>query len=188
MTDTTLDMAALLEAHAAGDRTAFERIWQHYRDDLWAFLCNHVGRRADAEDLFQNIGIKVFRHLGSVRDTASVRSWLFAIALNAVRSYYRRRKAWQLEERDEAPPTDREGSAPSPEEHVVQRERLALMQACLQKLPERDREVLLLGTMAELPGQVIAERLELNLNTVKTILRRTKIKLARLMVEAEHGE
>jgi RNA polymerase sigma factor (sigma-70 family) len=73
-----------------------------------------------------------------------------------------------------------------PQTTLERKQHLQRLKHCLLKLPERDREVLLLDAMADLPQQEIAARMDLNLNTVKTIIRRAKIKLARWMVEVTH--
>jgi len=163
------DAASLLEDH---------------RRDLWGFLVNHLSIREDAEDLFQEIGIKVLAHAGSIHDPSRFRSWLFSVAHNAVRSHYRKKRPITDEDR-----LAREPDQPSRGPHAVleQRERLKALRRCLPRLSEQEREVLLLDTMAELPQAVIAEQLSLNLNTVKTTLRRARIKLARMMTEACHG-
>lgn len=79
------------------------------------------------------------------------------------------------------------GKGQGQEEAVTVRERFDLLGRCLQRLPQRDREVLILATMSGLPQQDIADQCNMNLNTVKTIIRRAKIKLARFMTEVEYG-
>jgi len=174
----------LLDAHRGGDPAATEALLEQYRQPLWGFLVNHLPVREDAEDLFQEIGLKVMRASNTIRDGERFRSWLFSVAHNAVRSHYRKKRPVEDEDRlarEPAPPGQGQQAS------LERGERAAALRRCLTRLPERDREILLLDTMAELPQVEIARQFALNLNTVKTILRRTRIKLARMMVEAGHG-
>ena len=183
MAGQSAEIISLMEAGQNGDREAASRLLDRYKQDLWGYLVNHLPIREDAQDLYQEISLKVLGHLGEVRDPGRFRSWLFSIALNAVRSFYRKRRPILDEERIAREP-DRGDNHP----HAVleRRERLRLLRRCMALLGERDREVLLLDAMAELPQADIAKQLDLNLNTVKTILRRARIKLARLMTEGAH--
>lgn len=181
------EIRALLEQHLAGDDDAWLKLIEPHRSDLWGYLVNHVPNRADAEDLYQDMNIKILKNLGKLQDPGSLRSWLFSIAMNSVRSFFRKKRAVPVPEihDHEKPVWSRETTGPL--EDLQHNERLSLMRHCIKQLPERDRDVLLLDVMAEMPQQEIAEALGLNINTVKTITRRAKIKLARLMAEVAHG-
>lgn len=87
-------------------------------------------------------------------------------------------------------PTSEQGVSPelrasdcNPEEQLAQRERLQHLKRFLTELPDRDREMLLMDAMSGLPQKEIAAMFDLNLNTVKTTIRRARIKLARRMAE-----
>lgn len=179
----------LMARHLGGDPHAFPQLMEPFKADLWGFLRNHVRGRQDAEDLFQEICLKVHRNISSLKDPQKFRSWLFSIALNAVRSFFRKRQlvavdAPVLEALDQR----HLAAGDHPEKALARSETMHHLRVCLQQLPERDRQVLLLEVMGDLPQKDIAEQLDLNLNTVKTILRRARIKLARMMVEMEQGK
>ncbi len=181
-------MNALMQAHLNGDASAFDRILETYKNDLWGYLVNHVRRRQDAEDLYQEINLKIFNKIGTLRDPGRFRSWVFSIAMNAVRSFYRQKQPISLDqESGEVRLEALISPLATPLGDLERDQQLNLLRQCILKLPERDREILLLDVMAEWPQQQIAEEMELNLNTVKTILRRARIKLARMMAEVCHG-
>ena len=186
MADSEYDMATILRAHLAGDSGAFDRLLADFRGDLWGFLVNRVKTHQDAEDLYQDICMKVHQNLHKLQEPEKFRSWLFSIALNSVRSFFRKKPRFSLVDSEEALENERVQD-PDARQTMEQKEHLLLLRRCIHDLPERDREVLLLNTMAEMPLQEVADHLEMNLNTVKTILRRTKIKLARMMAEVAHG-
>lgn len=163
-----------------------EQLTRHGRD-LWGYLLHHVANRSDAEDLFQEVNLKALEHLHSVREPERFRPWLFSIAMNSVRSFFRRRRPESLDAREEEGSLQLASAAPSAQAQLEHDQQLRLLRSCLAKLPERDRDILLLEVMAELPQKDIAQQLDLNLNTLKTLTRRAKIKLARLMAEANDG-
>lgn len=182
------DHEALMQAHFQGDSGAFPRLMEYYRRDLWGFLRNRLHSHADAEDLFQDICLKVYDKLATLKDPKSFRSWLFAIALNRVRNFFSKRPMVSLEadQAQESGPSIVlvDGERLPPEQLVLQQD-LGQLRRHLSALKERDRDILLLDVIGEVPQQQIADLYDMNLNSVKTVIRRAKIKLARLMAEDE---
>lgn len=181
------EIKALLEQHLNGDADAWMKLIEPHRSDLWGYLVNHVPNHADAEDLYQDVNMKVMGNLGNLKDPSRLRSWLFSIAMNSVRSFFRKKRPVAIEETRDSMVPVWSGKTETPIEQLEKRERINLMKHCIKQLPDRDRDVLLLDVMAEMPQKEIAEELGLNINTVKTITRRAKIKLARMMAEVSHG-
>nr|WP_279382602.1 sigma-70 family RNA polymerase sigma factor [Acanthopleuribacter pedis] len=175
-----------MQAHLQGDADAFPQLMEYYRRDLWGFLRNRLHSHADAEDLFQDICLKVFDKLATLKEPSAFRSWLFAIALNQVRKFFTKKRPISLEA-----DAEEEGGAsivlvdPTrlPSEQLELKGDLAKLRRHLHVLKERDRDILLLDVIAEVPQHRIAEMYDMNLNSVKTVIRRAKIKLARLMAE-----
>lgn len=181
------EIGNLILRHVQGDPQAFTKLLDTLRADLWGFLRNHVRKREDAEDLFQEVCLKVYKNLASLNEPEKFRSWIFSIALNSVRSFFRKQKLVAVDEPVLQALDSESLHADQPEKAMARSEELTLMRRCLAKLPERDRQILLLEVMGEIPQKEIADQFDLNLNTVKTILRRARIRLARMMVELERG-
>ncbi|UJF19737.1 RNA polymerase sigma factor SigZ [Vibrio sp. SS-MA-C1-2] len=68
-----------------------ETIWQEYQASLKAFLHRNVSNSADVDDLLQEILIKVYQKLDSVKESKKIKSWLFQIANNTIIDFYRKR-------------------------------------------------------------------------------------------------
>lgn len=66
-----------------------EEIWTEYRSNLMAFIRSRVANSSDAEDLLQEIMIKTHDGLSSVKNQASIKSWVFQIAHNTIIDFYR---------------------------------------------------------------------------------------------------
>ena len=71
-----------------------DSIWSEYRSKLSAFVYSRIANPADAEDLLQEILIKVYRNVESVKSDRSLESWIFQIARNSIIDYYRRKKTF----------------------------------------------------------------------------------------------
>ncbi|MBE0371018.1 RNA polymerase sigma factor SigZ [Pseudoalteromonas aurantia] len=68
-----------------------EAIWADYQSSVKAFLYKHISNPSDVEDLLQDILIKTYQNLGTVKDTKKVKSWVFQIANHAIIDFYRKR-------------------------------------------------------------------------------------------------
>ena len=73
------------------DPTQIEALWREYRAGIKAFLLANVANHADVDELLQDILIKTFKSVGSVKDGAKVKSWLFQVANNTIIDFYRKR-------------------------------------------------------------------------------------------------
>jgi len=166
-----------------------------YRQRLVAFaprvyglLVRLVGHRETAEDLTQETLLRAFRGLRTYRPKGKFRAWLFRIATNAARDWLRRQPrepALGLEmERDAWPRGKGENHLP-PESSLVRSERAAAVEDALARLPEPDRQVLLLRFYGELAFKEVAKVTGEPLGTVLARAHRALKKLADLMPEGE---
>lgn len=175
---------ALVRESMAGNRDALAHIIEEVRHDLWGFLMGRLGDFRDAEDVYQDVWMKVTRQISQLRDPTSFRSWLFAIAMNAVRNHVRRPKLiTQLSDDEDHLDPEPSSDEPSAQQQLLDRERLDIIVRGLSGLKERQREALLLEAFGDIPQKQIANLVGENLNTVKTQIRRARIKLARLLAE-----
>jgi RNA polymerase sigma-70 factor, ECF subfamily len=78
---------------AEGDASAFEEIHRRYRRGIYALALRMTRNAADAEDLTQESFLTVLRSVGSFRGEAAFSSWLYRLAVNAVRMHFRRRSS-----------------------------------------------------------------------------------------------
>jgi RNA polymerase sigma-70 factor (ECF subfamily) len=179
------EAAILVRAIQANDPDAFEKMVALIRKDLWNFLVNQRIQQADAEDLFQDVLMKLFQKIKQLEHPEKFRSWLFAIALNAVRSGYRRKQPQSLDQLTDTGFTI-QAQLVDADRQLAGKERLLALRKVLQDLPERELQIILLDRFAGLPQAEIADWFDLNLNTLKTLLRRTRVRIIKAMKEAGH--
>jgi RNA polymerase sigma-70 factor (ECF subfamily) len=166
----------LLVRHREGDAEAFRALVQRYRAPVYGYLVRCGISEADRDDLFQEIFLRV--HRGAKRYDAGrpLHPWIFTVVANAVRTHLRRRKA-ATGIFAEAPEREPRDARPDGEHVASARQSLANLEVALRGLAPLQREVLLLATVANVPQKDIAEALEIPVNTVKTHLRRARMRL-----------
>ncbi len=160
---------------------AFDELYSQYYARVLAYLRFRVGSNEVAEELVSQVFERAITHIGDLQSAAALGAWLFRIARNCATDYFRRqRPATSLETlADSCHPCDA-----SPEEVVVAREERMTLLAHLNRLSEREREVIGLKFVACLQNREIARVLNMPEGTVGSLLYRA---LARLR-NALHDE
>jgi len=167
-----IDDAALLRAHAAGDRDAFAELVRRHRDRLWAVALRTLGDREDAADALQEALISAYRSAHRFRGDAAVTTWLHRIVVNACLDRVRRRAA-----RPTVPLVDTEPSPVAP----VDSDTALDVRAALARLPVEQRAALVL---VDVQGYSVAEAaviLDVAEGTVKSRCARGRARLAALL-------
>jgi RNA polymerase sigma-70 factor (ECF subfamily) len=153
---------SLMAAYRAGDQAAFRELFRRWAPRLQRLLRRDVARAEDAHDLVQQTFLQLHRARHEFRPDAKLRPWLYTIALNLKRQYYRR-----LGRRPEAPlahdgaeevANDRDADARLDDAHV---------RAALAVLPEAQRDVILLHWFEGLSFSEVAEIVGATLSAVK---------------------
>ncbi len=126
-------------------------------------------------DLTQDTFMKVWQALPDWRPEAQFRTWLYRVAHNAAVDVLRRRQRVGFEPLDDE--LDVADGAPGPEDHLHTRQRYALLEASLRRLPVAHREVLLLREIEGLSYTEIAAALDINEGTVKSRIARARVAL-----------
>lgn len=84
---TTLESGILKELKK-GDHAAFERVFEHYSKQLYLFSFSYLKSKDTAEDIVQEVFLKIWNNRASIKTDTSFQSYLFTIALNAVRQHF----------------------------------------------------------------------------------------------------
>ncbi len=184
------DVRLMLEVRE-GSAVAFEQLVARYQDRLVTVLDHVVGDRDQAEDLAQEVFLRVYRSRTRYQPGAKFATWLFTIAnnaaLNALRSRARRREV-NLVARDSGPfrgrPLDRMLQASSgqmPARQFDKSELRAVVRLALESLNERQRMAVLLCKFEDMSYADIAEAMELTPKAVKSLLARARVNLREVL-------
>jgi RNA polymerase sigma-70 factor (ECF subfamily) len=171
----------LIERCLEGDQQAWETIVRQHWRKVFNVAYKFVGKHDEAEDLTQDIFLKIFKSLSTFDRRANFQTWLISVSRNLCIDHYRSvRKERETIDRDVDPgdlsPTSHEVS---PYVALEQRDRVALLREALETLPETLRTAVLLRDIQELSYQEIATQLKLPEGTVKSRINRGRTELAR---------
>jgi RNA polymerase sigma-70 factor (ECF subfamily) len=162
----------------AGDEAAFDSLVQKYRRPMVSFMYRMAHNAAAAEDLAQEVFLRVYRSRQSYEATAKFTTWLYRIATNLAVNHARdtRRERPEnmvsLDEPDEESgrTLDVADGSLSAEEMLVRRERMAAIRQRVQGLPERQRVAVVMHKYQQMDYQQIAEVLKLSESATKSLL------------------
>ena len=169
----------LIRRYRAGDNAAFERLVANHLEAVYSFVARYVGNSNEAEDIVQDVFIKVWKHLGRFDTQRNFRTWIFTIAKNTALDWLKKKKVITFSELtgdDDTGPTFEETLAdldePTPLELFDQTLDQKALSAALAALPADYRAVVILRLDSQLTFREIAETLNKPLNTVKSHYRR----------------
>ena len=187
MPETETSDADLLRAYLAGSAVAFDQLVERYRQPLFLLFMGMTGNRADAEDLYQEVWMRILRNAERFKDI-SFRAWMWRIARNLLIDFRRRRKPVAsldaVASEDDTPWVDQlESERSGPADQLETRDLAALAMRAVEQLPEVQREVFLLRVQGELSFREIAETLEIPLNTALGRMHDAIGKLKRTLAE-----
>src|SRR6478735_6268982 len=173
---------ALIRRCLRGDQAAWELIVRQYRRKVFNTAYKFVGRHEQAEDLTQDIFLKIFKSLDTFDRRANFQTWLISVSRNLCIDHYRSvRKERETIDRDVdstevAPPSI---GTPSQIAALEQRDRVELLRQAMAALPATLRTAVLMRDIQECSYHEIARALKLPEGTVKSRINRGRTELAR---------
>ncbi len=169
-------------------REWFDSSMRLYRDRVFGFAVQFLGNRADAEDVTQDVFIRLWKNR-EVVDQSLVQPWLFRVARNACVDLYRRRRLQPtaVSEEDVSVATAA-SDGPGPDEWTDQRIFEQHLGLALRQLPDLQRSIVILREIQGLKYDEICETLELPMSTVKVYLHRGRRALRRQLSDVYHAE
>jgi RNA polymerase sigma-70 factor, ECF subfamily len=172
---------ALIQRCLAGDQLAWEEIVRQHRRKVFNIAYKFTGKHDEAEDLTQDIFLKIFRSLHTFDRRANFQTWLVSVSRNLCIDHYRSvRKERETIDRDvDAGELTPAAATPSAYAELEQRGRVELLRRALAELQPTLRSAVMLRDIQELSYQEIADRLRLPEGTVKSRINRGRTELAR---------
>jgi RNA polymerase sigma-70 factor (ECF subfamily) len=190
------DVQLMLDVKA-GDATSFELLLCKYRKPVINFLYRMVRNRTAAEDLAQEVFLRVYRARGEYAPSAKFTTWLFRIATNLALNAVRDTRYQQMEvsidqpvagEESDQPAVSVADERPGIEQELMQRDRAAFIRRAIESLPEKQRAAVLLHKYQELDYDEIAKILRCSESALKSLLFRAyetlRVQLAPLVASS----
>jgi RNA polymerase sigma-70 factor, ECF subfamily len=174
----TISDADIMLRVKTGDDSAFEYLVQKYRRAMVSFMFRMAHNSAAAEDLAQEVFLRVYRSRESYEASAKFTTWLYRIATNLAVNHARDTRHERPEnmvnldqpDSDTGQTPDLADSTPTVEEDIVRQERLAAIRQKVQALPERQRMAVAMHKYQQMDYKQIAEVLKLSESATKSLL------------------
>ena len=185
--ENTLDPdSSLVSRCLRGDEAAWEELVRVHTRKVYALCYRFTGSGSEAQDLTQEVFLRVFRTVKTFRSTeGSFGTWLARVTRNLLIDHYRRTRQERVTDSiEEQLPMIEEGGATAsarPDYALAGREASEILQATLQKLSPDLREAVILRDLQEMEYREIAEVLAIPEGTVKSRINRGRAELARLL-------
>lgn len=173
----------LVDRFVAGERSAFDVLVRRHQKGMWRLIHRYVKRDADASDVAQQAFVRAFKGLTSFRGSATVRSWLYRIAINCALTWLRDHRREEPSEIAEDALTE---ANPAPA-RLIGNENNAQLRAAIATLPPKQKLVLELRIFDDLSFKEVAELADCTENTAKVNFHYAVKKLRDILVGEADG-
>ena len=162
---------------------ATDVVWKQFSDRLRRFIRKRVREPHDADDILQDVFIKIHRRIDQLKDDGKLGAWVFQIARNAVIDYYRSR------EKEEELPEVRLRRAARPVRTSDSGREIALcLKPMIARLPPSYREAVVLAELEGVTQVALAKRLKVSLSGAKSRVQRGREKIKAMLLDCCHFE
>jgi RNA polymerase sigma-70 factor (ECF subfamily) len=180
----------LIEAIGTGDSLAFETLINKYQNPVLNFIFKYLGDRFGAEDLAQEVFLRIYRSAPDFEPRGKVSTWIFKIAYNlSVNEIVRRSRTCLLVDSMDA--EGMEPGAPNPmpaSELLEERELQEALISSIRRLPEKQRAALLLRVNDELSYSEISDVLSTSVSSVESLIFRARENLRKMLGKKKEGK
>jgi RNA polymerase sigma-70 factor (ECF subfamily) len=159
---------ALMRAVRDGDLACLTTLFERYHRPLFGFLYRMTGSRATAEDLVQDVFVRVLKYRKTYRDTGSFEAWLFHIARNTRHDFAKKHPAMESISDD----MDVAATGPSPGLRLEQHEDAVLLKDALSRLPADKRELIILARYRGMSYAQLGALMGADVGTIRVRLHR----------------
>lgn len=160
-----------------------EHIWEAFHHPLLRFIEKRVADSMSAEDILQEVFLKIHQQIESLKDVKKLESWIYQITRNAIIDAYRRNKV--ILTLDEPEVLELPGELP--DDDIVS-ELFPSIRGMITSLPEQDRQALILTEYRGLTQKELSARLGISVSGAKSRVQRAREKLKQMLLECCHFE
>lgn len=169
----------LAQRHAYGDESAFEEVYERFAPMVYNVALRMVGRSEEAEDLAQEVFLRIHRHFGRFSGRSSLKTWVYQVTLNHCRSRLSRRRWFTRPLAEEEP---EEGvqlveRGRGPEENALANDAALQVARALDQVKPVFREAVILCDLEGLSYEEIATILKVRIGTVRSRIARGREQL-----------
>jgi len=163
----------LIEAAKAGDLAAFETLMRQHERSVLVTAYRLLGSLPDAQDVSQEVFLKLYRNLAKVDASGNLAGWLYRVTANACHDVRRRKRPATPMEFAE----DLRAVGPDPQQVSTEAERRRVLEMSLRMLPEKERAALVLRDLEGLSTEEVARALGSSEATVRSQISKARVKV-----------
>jgi RNA polymerase sigma-70 factor (ECF subfamily) len=184
-----LNEKQLIQKAKMGDEKSFESLILGCQSKAYNIAIRYLKNEEDAMDALQESFIKIFRHLKSFKEDSRFDTWVYRIVVNTCNDILRKNSTRKTTDSIFRSEDDKEtvieipDSSGSPEEVFDKKEKSEFIVACMDKLSQDQREIIILRDIQGFSYDEISEILKCSVGTVKSRINRSRLKLREIMME-----
>ncbi|AYO31663.1 RNA polymerase sigma factor SigZ [Biomaibacter acetigenes] len=143
-------------------------LWKELSSNLKTFILKKVGNEHDAEDILQDIFLKIFTNLDQLKDNNRIYAWIYQITRNTINDYYRMRRI-----RAEISDLPEKGVTSNDEDGIIN-ELVLCLKNMIQSLPDKYKQAIMLTELGGLTQRELAQKLGMSISGAKSRVQRGK--------------
>ena len=163
--------AEVVRSVAEGNEKAFEQLVEKYEHSVLNTIYRYIGYRVEAEDIAQEVFLKVWRHASDFKGRSRFSTWLYRIVVNQCLGYRKKHKE-KPETLDET--IDKDRASITPEAEIERRKEAEIVRMAIDELPRRQRIALILSRFEGKSYKEIAQIMGVSLSTVESLIFRAR--------------
>lgn len=173
----------IIQAVASGEQAAFKMLYAGYADKVYNTALSYSKSTEDAEEITQDVFVKIFKSAASFKGDAALSTWIYRIAVNTSLNYLKKKKRFSLFQNTFRTAESIEFEHPGV--LLENKENVAMLYKAMEYLPDTQKTAFILSYIEELPRQKVADIMETSLKAVESLLQRAK-KNMRLELEKRY--
>ncbi|WP_422449113.1 RNA polymerase sigma factor SigZ [Thermoanaerobacterium sp. DL9XJH110] len=146
-------------------------LWKELSSDLKTFICKKVGNEQDAEDILQDVFLKILTNMDRIKDNDRIYAWVYRITRNTINDYYRRRRI-----KAEISDLPEEGVTSNDEDEIIN-ELVLCLKNMIESLPDKYKQAIMLTELGGLTQKELAQKLGMSISGAKSRVQRGRIML-----------
>ena len=167
-----MDEEQILNRIINGDEEAFELLYKAYSDKVFNTSLSYCKNRQDAEEVTQNVFVKIYEKASTFKHKSSLSTWIYRITVNTSLNFLKKKKRFSLfknlQDQSELQDFHHPGVI------LEQKENAKLLFRVIDYLPDRQKTTFILSYIEGLPRQEVADIMEISLKSVESLLQRAK--------------
>lgn len=162
-----------------------EAIWQQFHDNLANFIRKRVSNEADAQDILQDVFIKIHQNINQLKDETRLTAWVYQITRNVINDYYRQQREWVTLPDGLVDMAADVETAVSPD---LTQEVAQWLRPMVAQLPSKQREAIQLVEFEGMSQRQLSQQLQLSVSGAKSRIQRGRQQLKETLLACCHVE